>query len=38
MVVSCERFVVTVKYLLMYVPIYILLNVIKCKLLVIILK
>ena len=38
MVVSRECFVVAVKYLLMYVPAYILLNVIKCKLLVIMLK
>ena len=38
MVVSRECFVVAVKYLLMYVPTYILLNVIKYKLLVIALK
>ena len=38
MVASRKCFVLAVKYLLMYVPIYILLNVIKCKLLVIILK
>ena len=38
LVVSRECFVVAVKYLFMYQPIYILPNVIKCKLLVIMLK